>query len=335
MKRRTFLKNTAAAAMLGCFPAILTAQERDRRGRIERRTLGKTGAKLSILGFGSFVLKDGTPEQARTWTRLAFEGGVNYFDVAPAYGRAEELIGPALEPFRKDVFLSGKTAKRKHAEAQKDLENSLRVLRTDHLDLYQLHHVTTLEEVDTIFGPEGAMQTLAAAKKSGQARFLGFSAHSVEAAMALMDRYDFDSIMFPVNYATWHAGNFGPQVLARAREKRMGIIALKAMAKRPWQQGADRSKHPVCWYEPLITPEEALMGLRFTLSHPVTAAIHPADEQCFKLALELAPKFTPLKEFEVEEIKQRALAETPLFRYPRQQRAAQPPEYYHDHALMA
>lgn len=335
MKRRTFLKNSAAAAMLGCFPAILTAQERDTRGRIERRTLGKTGVKLSILGFGSFVLKDGTPEQAKDWVRLAFESGVNYFDVAPAYGRAEELIGPALEPFRKDVFLSCKTAKRKQAEAQMDLENSLRVLRTDHLDLYQLHHVTTLEEVDTVFGADGAMQTLEAAKKAGKARFLGFSAHSVEAAMALMDRYDFDSIMFPVNYATWHAGNFGPQVLARAREKQMGILALKAMAKRPWPPGADRSKHPVCWYEPMSTAEEALMGLRFTLSHPVTAAIHPADEQCFKLALELARQFTPLTSSEVEQIKQRALAESPLFRYPRQQRAAHQPEYYHDDALLA
>ena len=192
MKRREFLKTTAAA-MLSCFPATLAAIEREKpRGKIERRTLGRTGAKLSILGFGGFVLKDGTPEQATEWVRLAYDAGVTYFDVAPAYGKAQELLGPALEPFRKDVFLSCKTNKRKQAEAQSDLDNSLKVLRTDHIDLYQLHHVTTLEEVDMILSPDGAIKTLEAARKAGKVRFLGFSAHSVEAAMALMDRFDFD-----------------------------------------------------------------------------------------------------------------------------------------------
>jgi len=323
MRRRDFLKTTAiATALLNCFPATLSAMERVKpRGKIERRKLGKTGAQLSVLGFGGFVLKDATPAQADEWVRLAYNAGVTYFDVAPAYGKAEELLGAALEPFRKDVFLSCKTTQRKQAEAQADLENSLKVLRTDHFDLYQLHHVTTLAEVDAIFGPDGAIKTLEAARKSGKVRFLGFSAHSVEAAIALMDRFDFDSIMFPVNYATWHAGNFGPQVLAKAQEKQMGIIALKAMAKRPWPKDADRSKHPVCWYEPMTDPDEALMGLRFTLSHPITAAIHPADEQCLKLALQLAPKVKPLKKAEVEEMKRRGLAVSPIFRYPRQQRA--------------
>ncbi len=185
-----------------------------------------------------------------------------------------------------------------------------------------------MEEVETIFGPDGAIKTLEAARQAGKVRFLGFSAHSVEAAMALMDRFNFDSIMFPVNYATWHAGNFGPQVLARAQEKKMGIIALKAMAKRPWPKDADRSKHPVCWYEPMTEPDEAMMGLRFTLSHPITAAIHPSDEQCLRLALQLVPKFTPLATAEVEEMKRRGLAESPIFRYPRQQRAAAERCYY-------
>jgi aryl-alcohol dehydrogenase-like predicted oxidoreductase len=89
------------------------------------------------------------------------------------------------------------------------------------------------------------------ARKEGKIRFIGFSAHSVEAAMALLDRYDFDTILFPVHFATWHAGNFGFQVLARAHEKKMGILALKAMAKGPWPHGADKTRYPKCWYEPL------------------------------------------------------------------------------------
>ncbi|HBE43420.1 MAG TPA: oxidoreductase, partial [Bacteroidales bacterium] len=114
---------------------------------------------------------------------------------------------------------------------------------------------------------------------------------------------------------TWNAGNFGPQVLARAQEKKMGILALKAMAKGPWPKNADRAKYPKCWYEPLATPEDILMGLRFTLSHPITAAVPPGDENLFGTALTLYNKITPLKKQETELIKQRALQGDPLFSY--------------------
>ncbi len=316
MKRREFLKRTTAAAMLGCFPATLSAIERDTTtGTIERRALGKTGRKLSIVAFGGFMLNRATPEQADQWIRLAFEAGVNHYDVAPEYGTAEELMGPALQPFREKVFLSCKTAKRRQAEATAELDRSLKRLRTDHFDLYQLHHVTRLDEVETIFGDDGAIKALEQAKKDGKVRYLGFSAHSVEAALALMDRFRFDSIMFPVNYATWHAGNFGPQVLARAQEQKMGILALKAMAKQPWPKDADRSAHPNCWYQPMTDPDEALMGLRFTLSHPVTTALTPASAECLKLAVQLAPQCTPLRPEEVVSMKQKGLAASPLFRY--------------------
>ena len=317
MKRREFLKHTAAAAgMLTCFPATLLGIERDSLpGPIERRTFGKTGDKLSVIGFGGFVLDNSTPEQARDWVREAFEASVNYFDVAPEYGQAEERMGPALEPYRKKVFLSCKTGHLNQAAATEELDRSLSRLRTDHFDLYQLHHVTSLKEVETILSADGAIKALEAAKKAGKVRFLGFSAHSVEAALALMEGFAFDSIMFPVNYATWHAGNFGPQLLARAKEKQMGILALKAMAKRPWPKDADRKAHPGCWYEPMTDPAEALMGLRFTLSHPVTSALTPSDEGCLKLALKLAPKITPLQSDEIAAIKQKAMTIAPLFKY--------------------
>jgi len=131
--------------------------------------------------------------------------------------------------------------------------------------------------------------------------------------MALMDGFDFDTILFPVNFATWHAGNFGPQVLARAYEKKMGILALKAMAKGPWVQGTDRSKYPKCWYEPLTTSEDILMGLRFTLSHPVTAAVPPGEAELFRIALNVSDKIKPLSESEVKSIREKGLATNPLF----------------------
>ena len=151
---------------------------------MEKRSLGRTGEMLSIIGFGGIVVKDATPEEASKVVKLAIDSGINYFDVAPSYGDAEIKLGPALEPYRNDVFLACKTGERTKDEARVELEQSLKRLRTDHLDLYQLHAVTTLANVDTILGPGGAMETFLEARKEGKIRFIGFSAHSVEAAMA-------------------------------------------------------------------------------------------------------------------------------------------------------
>ena len=108
--------------MLGCFPAGLAGVEREKwPGRIERRALGKTGRQLSVIGFGGLLLKNSTPAQAAEWVREAYEAGVNYFDVAPSYGNSEERLGPALEPFRRDVFPACKTTQRRRTEAAAEL----------------------------------------------------------------------------------------------------------------------------------------------------------------------------------------------------------------------
>jgi aryl-alcohol dehydrogenase-like predicted oxidoreductase len=319
MNRRDFLLSaTAASALLNRFPADLSAIQREKSAKgLEKRSLGKTGEKLSILGFGGIVVMNASTEQATARVKEAIEAGVNYFDVAPSYGNAEDMLGPALEPYRKGVFLACKTQERTRAGAARELESSLKKMRTDHFDLYQLHAVAKPSDVDTILGPNGALETFVEAKRAGKVRFLGFSAHSVEAALALIRSFDFDTILYPVNYAVWHAGNFGPQVLEKAQEKKMGILALKALAKRPWPEEM-RKNHPhsKCWYEPFDTAEEAMMGLRFTLSHPVTAAVPPGDEDIYKMALGLAAKFKPLSKEEMEAIKQKALTTPPLFKYP-------------------
>lgn len=316
MNRRGFLEQTAtAAAGLGVFPATLSAIERVAiAGGIERHALGRTGEMLSVIAFGGIVLNKMSVAQAATVVHDAFDAGITHFDVAPSYGDAEEMMGPALEPCRARVFLSCKTLQRGRNDATAELHRSLQRLRTDHFDLYQLHSVSKLEDVDAICAADGAIRALEDAKRAGKVRFLGFSAHTEEAAMALMERYDFDSIMFPVNYSMWHAGNFGPRVLATAREKGMGIVAIKSLAKRPWPPGADRAAHPNCWYEPMTDETEAAMGLRFTLSHPVTTAVMPGSETCLRLGLKLAPRFTPLTTAEAEAMKVRGQTVTPLFR---------------------
>ena len=167
----------------------------------------------------------------------------------------EQRLGPALEPYRKDVFLACKTQERTKAGAAAELQRSLEHLRTDHFDLYQFHAVTTMTDVQTIFGPGGALEAFLEARDKGQIRRIGFSAHSEAAALAMLDRFRFDTILYPVNWACWYGGDFGPKVVAKAQEQGVAILALKALAEQKWPADAVKKWYK-CWYQPLDTPEE-------------------------------------------------------------------------------
>jgi len=238
--------------------------------------------------------------------------GVNYFDVAPGYGDAEERLGPALEPYRNDVFLACKTGMRDRAGAESELHRSLQRLRTDHFDLYQLHGMTTEEDLQQATGPEGALETFVRARRDGLVRHIGFSAHSAEIALALMDEFEFDSVLFPLNWVLYLEAGFGPQVVEKAVGKGMSVLALKSMAVQLLPD-PDERVHSNCWYEPAGDPHLASLALRFTLSQPITAAIPPGDPGLFELALDLAEDFTPITDDEIEELRARARGKRPIF----------------------
>ncbi len=310
MNRREFL--TAAGA--GIAAALSEAGAQDRP--IPRRSLGRTGAKLSIIGMGGIVVIGMTQDAANSIVREAIDRGVNYFDVAPSYGagEAEEKLGGALQGYRDQVFLACKTARRDKAGAEEELHTSLKRLRTDHFDLYQLHALTTTDDVQKALGPGGALEAFVEARQKGLVKHLGFSAHSVEAALQAMNGFPFDTILFPFNWVCWSQGDFGPQVLKAAQAKGMGRLALKAMAYHPWPQGAPHT-YPKCWYEPVSEAGLARQALRFTLSLPITAAIPPGDERLFRMALEFAAGYTPMKAAERQELLKKAAGVQPIFRH--------------------
>ncbi len=318
MRRRKFIQ-TLSASLVGSAAAL--GAEIGGKGMspappvkpLPKRPLGRTGEKLSIIGLGGLVLAEETQETANNLVAEAIDQRVNYFDVAPSYGNAEDRMGPALQPFRKDVFLACKTLKRDKAGAAEELERSLSKLRTDHFDLYQLHALSKPEDVEQAFGPGGAMETFVKARKDGQVRFLGFSAHSAEAALLAMKRFDFDTALFPVNFVCMLQGGFGPQIIAAARAKNMGILALKGLARQPWPEGAARDEWPKCWYQPLTDPAEAELSFRYTLSQPVTAAVPPGDKRLWRKALEIAHRFTPLTGAEEAKARELAAQLKPLF----------------------
>jgi len=283
--------------------------------KLPQRAYGDTGERLSIIGLGGMVVSAVEQEHANRLVAEAVEKGVNYFDVAPSYCDAELRLGPALEPYRKSVFLACKTERRTKEGAAAELKESLQRLRTDHVDLYQLHAISDVQkDVDTAFGKDGAMEAFLEAKKQGRIRYIGFSAHSEEAALAAMDRYDFDSVLFPINFATFYKSSFGPRVIEAAKSKSVARLALKALARQQWPKDDPmRKQYPKCWYQPLTERDEAKLALYFTLSQPITAAIPPGEESLFRMAMELAMGFRPVSQQEKQTLQQMAQSLNPIF----------------------
>jgi len=201
-----FLKTVggaASAAALGIPRIFVAAEPAPKAGALERRPLGRTGMKVSVVGFPGLALAKLDQEKCTAALHSAFDRGVNFFDVAPAYGNgdAEIKMGIGLQGLDRDkYYLACKTKKRDKAGAQIELERSLQRLKTDHFDLYQLHHLVRPAEVADAFGAEGAMEVALKAKQEGKIRFIGFSAHTTKGALAAMRAFKFDTVMFPINF---------------------------------------------------------------------------------------------------------------------------------------
>ncbi|HPG38693.1 MAG TPA: aldo/keto reductase [bacterium] len=294
--------------------ALLNCSSSSSLQPLPKRTLGATGESLSVIGFGGILVMNEEQTSANNAVAQAFARGINYYDVAPSYGNAQEKLGPALKPWRNRSFLACKTGERSKEGAEKELHESLAMMQTDHFDLYQLHALTTIQDVETAFGPNGAMEVFVKAKQDGKVRFLGFSAHSEQAALLAMEKFAFDTILFPINFAAWLKGNFGPTVIAQAREKGMGILALKGLAHSSIAQDAHKP-FKKCWYNPIPVDDKKLadLALRFTLAQGVTAAIPPGEQMFFPLALEIAANAAPVTKAEIELLRQTAAGLEPLF----------------------
>jgi predicted aldo/keto reductase-like oxidoreductase len=303
MKRRSFLVSTVAATA-----AAATSQ-------VPKRPY-KAGIELSIIGFGGIVVTGMPQSEADRRVKAAYDRGVNYYDCAPSYagGEAEIKLGNALKDLRPKVFLAEKSQQRDAAGARAELEQTLRRFHTGHVDLYQFHAVSSMDDVDKILAPRGAAETFFKAKKEGKTRFLGFSAHDAPAAIRLMDALELDSVLFPVNFNAWENAGFGPQILQKAKSKGMARLALKALALGRWKSTTKRT-HPKCWYEPVSDPALAKLALQFSLNHEITAAVPPGDEHIFALALNIACGPLPkLQTSELARLMEAAKASEPIFR---------------------
>ncbi|MBP5728855.1 MAG: aldo/keto reductase, partial [Clostridia bacterium] len=219
----------------------------------------------------------------------AVERGVSYFDVAPGYGNAQDQLGISLQPYRKQVSLACKTACRDRENAEKDLERSLKLLKTDCFDVYQLHGVSSMEEVERAFGPGGVMELMRTLKERGIARYVGFTAHSEDAALKMLDLFPFDTVLFPFNWFMNMEHGMGNRLLAVLKDRGIGILCMKAFIERRWEKGEDRGCFPKSWCKPVNTDEEPEFGIaamKYALSLGVNTLIPPGNFKSFSFAVE-------------------------------------------------
>jgi predicted aldo/keto reductase-like oxidoreductase len=292
MRRRTFL-STSTMAGLGALTFGAGALQA-KAGDIPKRTLGKTGEQLTIIGQAGGRFPLCTFEEAKAVTMRAYELGINYFDTARIYwdGKSEEVYGAVLPPFRKNIFLTTKSPERSREGAEADLDASLRALKTDHVDLWQIHQVSTMDEVEQIFAPGGAIEAFEAAKKAGKCRFIGFTGHhDPQVHLAMLKKYDkYDTILMPLHAADPGYLSFEKNVLPVAVARGMGIQGMKSTANAKLLQA---------------------LPLKDCLSYVLSLPVHCVAMGCTTIGqveddVRIAQQFTPFDEAKLEQIRERA-----------------------------
>jgi aryl-alcohol dehydrogenase-like predicted oxidoreductase len=197
-------------------------------------------------------------------------------------------LGNSLKPYRKEVYLACKTTQRSREEAEKEFAESLRLLHTDYFDIYQLHSITTAEDVDRAFGANGVMEMIEKEKQRGRIRKVGFSAHSQVQALRAMSMYDFDTVMFPINWLMVMLAQWGSGVANEAKRRGMGVIALKGLVHRKWLNDEERKSYPKSWVKPIdvSNPEMGIAALKYTFQTGADIIIPPGDFRNFAFCVD-------------------------------------------------
>jgi len=319
--RRNFLKSGGAIAVglltQGSLPEtahavpIAGASDATNKG-MPTRNLGMTGHKVGIFSLGgqAALEKANNETVAVPMIERALDLGVNYCDTSSIYGGpdrwSEQYFGMVMKKRRADTFLATKTKERTRDGSMRMIEKSLKLLQTDHVDLWQLHDIGTMEDVNACFGKGGAMEALLQAKEQGIVKYLGVTGHHrPEALMECIHRYPFDTILMALNAADNHQHSFSEQLLPLAVEKRMGIIGMKVPARgrilASWTPPSlEQQKHS--WEgQAVISTKPGTLNMReamyYTLTQPVSTVIIGCDSVAqLEENVQLAKDFTPLSQ---------------------------------------
>ncbi|MBI2411808.1 MAG: aldo/keto reductase [Deltaproteobacteria bacterium] len=256
---------------------------------IPKRRLGKTGLEVTILGLGGegILRSYGQEKAAIELISEAIDLGINYLESARAYAGSELYYGEALKGKRDRIYLASKSHARDKKGALAHLEESLRNMKTDYLDVWQIHDVRTEDDFKAIFGPDGALEAFVAAKKAGKVRFIGVTGHEEPLIIKrCLEAFDFDTVLIPVNPAEQHYKPFLDEIAPIAGAKDIGVVAMKTYLKGLWD-----------------APKKLLFN--YALTQPVATAVIGADNlEQLKENAELASAFFSLKLKELQRVSQ-------------------------------
>lgn len=247
---------------------------------------GTTGLRISRVVYGGIVSMKEEQKDSDRFVSYAVDQGVNYFDVSPSYGNAEEKLGESLRPYRQNVTLACKTDAKEAKDLRRDLEKSLNTLHTDYFDIYQFHSLSKMEDLDRIFAGGGAIHALDKAKQEGLVRFTGFSAHNEDVALKALEQYDFDMVLFPVNWALGIGKKMGERLAKVCWEREKGFLGMKALAHRLWLPEEERV-YPKSWCKTIFGNDRlALAAIKYAFSMGVDGIVPPGNFDQFSFAVE-------------------------------------------------
>jgi aryl-alcohol dehydrogenase-like predicted oxidoreductase len=283
---------------------------------IDLQEFGRTGHQSTRVIFGAAALARMTQERADDVLATTVEFGVNHIDTAASYGESELRLAPWLTVNRGRVFLASKTGERTGAKARAGLENSLRRLGVDHLDLIQLHNLVEEDEWQTAHGKGGAVEALAAAREEGLVRYIGITGHGLRIAamhMRSLERFEFDSVLLPYNFTLLHKDSYRAGVerlLDECRDRRVAVQTIKSLARRRW---AGPEGQRFSWYEPITDQPALARSVRWVLSKPGIFLNSSSDARLLRPTLEAASSDSPVPSDSEMQADVYALGIEPLF----------------------
>ena len=272
---------------------------------MEKRTLGRTGHDSTVVSFGTYAVGWLSQDEADNAIQIVLDHGVNHFDIAPTYGEAMERVAPWMPEIRERIFVGAKTAVRDRDGAWRDVESIMRRMNVEDFDLFQLHSVGDMHELELATAPGGSLETLVEMREQGLTDWLGITGHGPEVPATILEalkRFDFDTVMFPLNPAASRDPDYrrdSEALLAECEARNIGVQTIKMIARGGW---GDSGKETNTWYDPHREQDEIDRSLWWVLSQPVHTAPSCGDVNLLPKVLDAADRFVPLGASELADV---------------------------------
>jgi predicted aldo/keto reductase-like oxidoreductase len=276
---------------------------------MEKRRFGRTEHQSTVAIFGTAAFYEISQSRVDEVMEYVLSTEINHIDVAPGYGQAEERLGPCLAKERDRFFIGCKTQERIKNMAAKELRQSLETLQVERFDLFQLHAVTSMDDLDQVTAKGGALEAILEAKEEGLVQYIGITGHGLDVPKVFLEalnRFDFDTVLFPINFILYADQDYRESanaLLAECANRDVGTMIIKSIARGPW---GERNKTHTTWYRPFSDAEWIQKSINFALSQPITGICTAADVTLLPLVIDACEKYSPLNANGQEELIARA-----------------------------